>query len=192
VAGICERAAAELESLGCHVEMVSPAWDDPEEVFRLMAAAETFAAWGGRLAEDETRMDGSLVALLRFGETVTAAQYLGAARRRRELWGEVQRFLARFDLLVTPTMPVPAFLAGAPAPTEIRGRAIGPLGWLPFTFPFNLTGQPAATLPVGFTAGGLPVGVQIVGRRHADRSVLAASAALEAALPWHHRRPGAD
>ncbi len=189
VAALCEQAAAELESLGCHVEVVMPTWDDPEEIFRLMAAAETFAAWGDRLADAEGVMDRSLVALLRFGQTVTAAQYLGAARRRRELWGEVQRFLARFDLLVTPTMPVPAFPAGGPSPTEINGRAIGPLGWLPFTFPFNLTGQPAATVPVGFTSAGLPVGLQLVGRRHGDRTVLAASAALEAALPWRDRRP---
>jgi aspartyl-tRNA(Asn)/glutamyl-tRNA(Gln) amidotransferase subunit A len=60
---------------------------------------------------------------------------------------------------------------------------------MPFTFPFNMTGQPAASVPVGFTAAGLPVGLQIVGRRHDERTVLAASAALEAAAPWAGRRP---
>jgi aspartyl-tRNA(Asn)/glutamyl-tRNA(Gln) amidotransferase subunit A len=75
---------------------------------------------------------------------------------------------------------------------EIHGRAVSPLAWIPFAFPFNLTGQPAATVPAGFTASGLPVGLQIVGRRHADRTVLAASAAFEAATPWaEHRPPGA-
>jgi len=126
------------------------------------------------------------------GATVTAEQYLTAVRRRRELWGETQRFLARFDLLITPTMPVPAFAAAGLPPKQINGREISPLGWLPFTFPFNLTGQPAATVPAGFTAAGLPVGLQIVGRRHADRTVLAASAAFEAAAPWSHHRPGPD
>ncbi|MBI2528062.1 MAG: amidase [Candidatus Rokubacteria bacterium] len=189
VAALCERAAVEFESLGCHVEAVVPTWEDPEEIFRVMAAAETFAAWGGRLADAERELDRTLVAFLRFGQTVTAAQYLEAARRRRELWGEVQRFLARFDLLITPTMPVPAFPAAGPPPAAINGRAISPLGWVPFTFPFNLTGQPAATVPAGFTASGLPVGLQIVGRRHADRTVLAASAAFEAAAPWSGSRP---
>ena len=61
---------------------------------------------------------------------------------------------------------------------------------MPFTYPFNLTGQPAASVPAGLTEDGLPVGLQIVGRRHADRTVLAASAAFEAAVPWTGRRPG--
>jgi len=190
VAALCERAAAQFESLGCHVEVVMPTWDDPEEIFRLMAAAETFAAWGDRLATAAGELDRTLVAVLQFGQTVTAEQYLAAARHRHELWGEAQRFLARFDLLITPTVPVPAFPAEGPPPAHINGRAITPLGWLPFTFPFNLTGQPAATAPVGFTRAGLPVGLQIVGRRHADRTVLAASAAFEAAAPWSHHRPG--
>jgi aspartyl-tRNA(Asn)/glutamyl-tRNA(Gln) amidotransferase subunit A len=76
-----------------------------------------------------------------------------------------------------------------PAVTEIDGEPISPLGWLPFCFPFNLTGQPAATVPVGMTESGLPVGLQIVGRRFAERAVLAASAAFEAAHPWADRRP---
>ena len=74
---------------------------------------------------------------------------------------------------------------------EIDGR-VSPLGWMPFTYPFNLTGLPAASIPVGFTAAGLPVGLQIVGRRNNDRTVLAASAALEAAAPWADQKPPLD
>jgi aspartyl-tRNA(Asn)/glutamyl-tRNA(Gln) amidotransferase subunit A len=192
VRALCEDAAVRFEALGCHVEVVTPTWEHPEEIFRTMVAAETYAAWGDRLADGEGEMDTSLVALLRFGATVTAQQYLRAAARRREFWGDVQRFLARFDLLITPTVAVPPFSAGGPPPTEIDGARISPLGWLPFTYPFNLTGQPAASVPVGFTAGGLPVGLQIVGRRHAERAVLAASAAFEAAAPWLARRPTDD
>ena len=86
-------------------------------------------------------------------------------------------------------MAVPAFPVARPAVKEIDGRPVSPLGWIPFCFPFNLTGQPAASVPAGFTAAGLPVGLQIVGRRFADRTVLAASAAFEAAQPWAARRP---
>jgi aspartyl-tRNA(Asn)/glutamyl-tRNA(Gln) amidotransferase subunit A len=88
-----------------------------------------------------------------------------------------------------PTVAVPPFEVGRPAVKEIDGQQVSPLGWMPFTFPFNLTGQPAATVPVGMTSSGLPVGLQIVGRRFADRTVLAASAAFEAAQPWAERHP---
>ena len=189
VAALCEEAAARFESLGCHVEVVMPTWEDPEETFRTLLAAETWAAWGDRLADAAADMDKSLVALLRFGQTITAEQYLRAAGRRSQFWTEVQRFLSRFDLFITPTVAVPPFALAAGFPKEVNGAPVSRLGWMPFTFPFNLTGQPAASVPVGFTAAGLPVGLQIVGRRHADRAVLAASAAFEAAAPWRERRP---
>jgi aspartyl-tRNA(Asn)/glutamyl-tRNA(Gln) amidotransferase subunit A len=189
VAEICARAAEDFEALGCHVEVVTPGWDDPEEIFRAIAPAEIYSAWGDRLEEGADQLDRSLVALLKYGEGITARQYLAATARRQEFWTEVQRFLARFDLLLTPTVAVPAFPVARPAVKEIDGRPVSPLGWIPFCFPFNLTGQPAASVPVGFTSAGLPVGLQIVGRRFADRTVLAASAAFEAAHPWAARRP---
>ena len=192
VAELCGGAAERFESLGCHVEVVTPTWEDPEEIFRITGAAEMHAAWGRAMAEGPERLDRSLVALLRFGQTIGIEAYLRAVQRREELWTDVQRFLARFDLLITPTVAVPPFAAGRPAVKEIDGHPVSPLGWLPFTFPFNLTGQPAATVPVGFTRGGLPVGLQIVGRRHGERAVLAASAAFEAAVPWAAHRPPVD
>jgi len=192
VADLCAAAAERFESFGGHVEVVSPYWEDPEETFRVTVGAETWSAWGDRLEADGEQMDRSLRALLRFGSEVTAAQYLRAMRRRSEFWTEVQRFLARFDLLITPTVAVPAFEVGKAGLNEVNGQPSSPLGWMPFCFPFNLTGQPAATVPVGFTSAGLPVGLQIVGRRHADHTVLAASAAFEAAQPWADRRPPVD
>src|SRR5204863_2530148 len=95
----------------------------------------------------------------------------------------------RFDLLLTPTAAVAPFGADSRPPRDIDGEATSVLGWMPFTYPFNLTGQPAVSVPAGFTADGLPVGLQIVGRRHADRAVLAAAAAYETARPWSARRP---
>ena len=101
----------------------------------------------------------------------------------------VPTFYADVTDLFMPTVAVPPFEVGRPGLNEIDGQPVPPLGWMPFTFPFNLTGQPAATVPVGMTSSGLPVGLQIVGRRFADRTVLAASAAFEAARPWAERRP---
>ncbi|HEX5528851.1 MAG TPA: amidase [Methylomirabilota bacterium] len=192
VAELCAVAAERFESFGGHVEVVSPSWEDPEEIFRVMVGAETWGAWGDRLEADGEQMDRSLRALMKFGAGITAERYLRAMRRRHDFWTEVQRFLARFDLLITPTVAVPPFEVGRPGLNEVAGQPSSPLGWTPFCFPFNLTGQPAATVPVGFTSAGLPVGLQIVGRRHADHTVLAASAAFEAAQPWADRRPPVD
>jgi len=189
VLDLCAQAAERFETLGCHVEVVMPSWDDPAEIFRAMSAAESYAAWGQAMAEGEDRLDRSFAAVLRFGKTIDVETYLAAAGRREEFWTDVQRFLARFDLLITPTVAVPPFGVGQAGVKEINGHEVSPLGWLPFTFPFNLTGQPAASVPVGFTSSGLPVGLQIVGRRHGERAVLAASAAFEAAAPWAARRP---
>ncbi|MGH7275432.1 MAG: amidase [Candidatus Rokuibacteriota bacterium] len=190
VAELCGDAAAEFESLGCHVEVVNPGWEDPEEFFGTLIAAQFYAAWSDRLPADEAQMDPTLVKFIRRGGAVTARDYIRALERVDAYWREVHAFLERFDLLLMPTVAVPPFPAGEAPPREIAGEPVSVLGWMPFAFPFNLTGQPAASVPAGFTGDGLPVGLQIVGRRHADATVLAASAAFEAARPWSDRRPG--
>ncbi len=189
VRALCESAAAEFESLGCHVEVVSPGWENPEEWFSTLVAAQFHAAWSERLPAAEALMDRSLVKFIRKGGGISAREYLAASAAAEAYWEEVRGFLERFDFLLTPTVAVSPFAAGAGPPREIAGEAVSPLGWMPYTYPFNLTGQPAASVPVGLDEAGLPVGLQIVGRRHADRTVLAAARAFEAAWPWVERRP---
>jgi Asp-tRNA(Asn)/Glu-tRNA(Gln) amidotransferase A subunit family amidase len=186
---ICENAAAEFESLGCHVEVVSPGWEDCEDVFRTIVAAQFYAHWSDQLPAQEADLDPTFVKFIRKGGAISAREYVLAMERARAYWHEAQTFLARFDLLLTPTTAVAPFPVGSSGPREIAGQSVSVLGWMPFTFPFNLTGQPAASVPAGATDDGLPVGLQIVGRRNADRTVLAASAAYEAACPWRERRP---
>jgi Asp-tRNA(Asn)/Glu-tRNA(Gln) amidotransferase A subunit family amidase len=102
----------------------------------------------------------------------------------------VRLFFERYELLLTPTTAVPPFAIGIDYPTEIAGRPVSsPLAWLPFTFPFSMTGQPAISVPCGWTREGLPVGLQIVGRRFADAAVLRAARMFEIASPWADRRP---
>lgn len=186
---VCENAAAEFESLGGHVEVVNPAWENPEDAFSTLIAAQFYAALSGELPHAESRMDPTLVTFIRKGGSITTREYLQAYDQIDAYWQEVQAFLARFDLLLMPTVAVLPFPADERPPREVAGQATSPLGWMPFTYPFNLTGQPAASVPAGWTEDGLPVGLQIVGQRHADRTVLAASAAWEAAHPWSERRP---
>jgi aspartyl-tRNA(Asn)/glutamyl-tRNA(Gln) amidotransferase subunit A len=94
------------------------------------------------------------------------------------------RFMQRYDLLLTPTLAVPPFPVHIQGPEKIDGHIVHPFRWLAFTFPFNFTGQPAASVPAGFTHDGLPIGLQIVGRHLDDPTVMRASAAFEAAKPW--------
>ena len=141
----------------------------------------------GERVNDRARW--ALVTFIRRGGAVSARDYLQARARVEAFWLDVTAFLARFDLLLTPTVAVPPFAAPGRPPREVAGQEVSVLGWMPFTYPFNLTGQPAATVPAGWTDDGLPIGLQIVGQRHADRTVLAASAAFETACPWRDRRP---
>jgi aspartyl-tRNA(Asn)/glutamyl-tRNA(Gln) amidotransferase subunit A len=97
--------------------------------------------------------------------------------------------MARNDLLLSPTAAVPAFPIHMQGPDKIAGRYVRPESFLAFAFPINLTVQPAASVPAGWTRGGLPVGMQIVGRHLDDAMVLRASAAFESAQPWAHRWP---
>ncbi len=189
---LCEESAGQFESLGCHVEVVNPAWGSPEEAFGTIVSAQFYAAWADRLPQNEPLMDSTLVKFIRRGGGVTTRQYLEALAWTRNFWLDVHAFLARFDLLLTPTLAVMPFAAEGPPPREIEGERVSVLGWMPFTYPFNMTGQPAASVPTGFTSSELPVGLQIVGRRNADRTVLAASAAYETACPWTSRYPPVD
>src|SRR6266851_1190206 len=143
VQALCENAAAEFESLGCHVEVVNPGWEDCEEIFRTIVAAQFYAHWSDQLPAQENELDPTLVKFIRSGGAISTRDYVLAMERARAYWHEAQTFLARFDLLLTPTTAVAPFPVGQPGPREIAGQAISVLGWMPFTFPFNLTGQPA-------------------------------------------------
>ena len=133
-------------------------------------------------------MDPGLVEIARQGAQFSAVDVGRAMAARAAYWDRMWRAVKRFDVLVTPTISVPPFETGIVGPAAVAGRPVVHLGWT-LAYPFNLTGQPAVTVPCGFTSDGLPVGLQIVGRRHADAAVLRAAAAFEEARPWADRRP---
>src|SRR5439155_3387869 len=186
---IAETAAQRFSDLGCEVEQVNPGWPDPHETWNYFFYDPLIASIADRFDEVRDLLDPGLVAAAERRGQVKVVDYLKAQFARNEYWDQVRAFFERYDLLLTPTMPLGAFDILRDAPDQIAGRPVQGLGWSPFTFPFNLTGQPAASLPCGFTTDGLPVGLQIVGRRHADYAVLRASAAFEAIAPWRGRRP---
>lgn len=189
VRAVVDRAAEVFErDLGCVVERADPGWADPYESFWGVVVNESDLAGLRGLADDlGDRMTPHLVEVLR--TEWTAEQFTTAVMGRKAVYNASWRYFRNYDLLLTPTLAVPPFEHGIQGPTTIDGREVEPFFWLSFTFPFNLTGQPAATVPAGFTPDGLPVGLQIVGRRLDDALVLRASAAFEAAAPWRDRWP---
>jgi aspartyl-tRNA(Asn)/glutamyl-tRNA(Gln) amidotransferase subunit A len=109
---------------------------------------------------------------------------------RRDVYNQLWRFFERFDLLLTPATPVAAHAYDLPGPATIGGIPTSNSGMaFSFTHAFNMTGSPAASIPCGWTADGLPIGLQIVGSHLADRLVLRASRAFELAAPWADRYP---
>lgn len=184
---LTEAAAQRFADLGCSVEQVDRVFDDPDPIWAPLFYGAMAARFHDLLPEWRKRMDPGLVQVVEEGSRMSAVQFAQAGLARGAFSEAVRRFFLAYDLLLTPTLAVPPFAAGQERPADDRGGSR--LAWVAFTYPFNLTGYPAATVPCGFTADRLPVGLQIVGRRLEDAMVLRAAAAFEAAAPWSDRRP---
>lgn len=189
--------AAALEAfveLGATVVERDPGIGDAEAMFkRYWSAAASFLV--GRLpAERRGWIDPGLAEVAEEGARVTAIQLHELQLERAAYAERIEALFAEVDLLLTPTLPIPAFAAGREVPEGGPYRRW--IEWTPFTWPFNLSQQPAITVPCGFTAAGLPIGLQIVGPKYADALVLAAARAFESArpqpMPFEPRRPGEE
>ncbi|HEU5196298.1 MAG TPA: amidase [Methylomirabilota bacterium] len=188
VSAVCARAARAFRDLGCRVEEVQPGWPSPKEAWYEVfcgGIAARLAPYLDRRGEIDAGLVRIIETTLRNGPT----KYVQAWFDRLAWWQHPRAFFEKYDLLLTPTIACPPFPIGLDNPTEIAGRPVAAYAWIPFTYPFNMTGQPAASVPAGFTASGLPVGLQIVGRRFADAAVLKASAAFERLRPWAQHTP---
>jgi aspartyl-tRNA(Asn)/glutamyl-tRNA(Gln) amidotransferase subunit A len=189
VASVVAAAARAFESLGAGVEEVKPAFADSHDMIRLMWGAHYLGNYGQFLDEWRNRMDPGLVACMDEAKRWSAQEYVAMRGRKIGYWDSVRPLFERYDLLLTPTTSVTAFEVGRLNPAGWPQHAWDWFPWASFSYPFNFTGQPAVTVPAGFTAAGLPVGLQIVGRRLAEVTVLQAAAAFERARPWADRRP---
>ncbi len=174
--------------LGCHVEAADPGWEDPYMAFWGLVALESdLAGMRAWLPEHAHHMSPHLVDFLQ--RPWTAEDLTNANIARKALCTRMAKFMANYDLLLTPTLAVPPFPVHMQGPEKVEGRIVHPVQWLCFTLPINMTGQPAATVPAGFTRDALPVGLHIVGRHLDDPLVLKASRAFEQASPWADKLP---
>lgn len=191
VAAVVADAVKTFESLGCAVEEVKVNFADSHEMIRMMWNAHEAGNYARYLPEWRERMDPGLVESIEDGLRYSVVDYIDMRGRKLAYWDTVRPLFETYDLLLTPSMSVTAFTCGRINPEHWPqpSNRWDWLAWASFSYPFNFTGQPAASIPAGFTAQGMPVGLQIVGRRFADLTVLQASAAFEAARPWSARRP---
>ena len=189
VATLVAAAARAFESLGCKVEEVKPGFADSTDMIRLLWSAHYAGNYGQFLGEWRDRMDPGLVACIEEARRWSAAAYVAMRGRKITYWDSVRPLFETYDLLLTPTTSVPALPVGRLNPDGWPQHAWDWFPWASFSYPFNFTGQPAATVPAGFAANNLPVGLQIVGRRFDEVTVLQAAAAFEQARPWAAKRP---
>ncbi|MBV8032377.1 MAG: amidase [Betaproteobacteria bacterium] len=175
------KSLSVFSDLGARLEERDPGFENPEPVFRAHWFSGAAFLVKGIPEAKKPLVDAGLLEVAREGEKLGSHALLDAQLKRGALGMQMNLFHREFDLLVTPTLAVPAFDAGKEFPEDAKnGRWTD---WTPFTYPFNLTQQPAASIPCGLTKSGLPVGLQIVGPRYADALVLRAARAFETARP---------
>jgi aspartyl-tRNA(Asn)/glutamyl-tRNA(Gln) amidotransferase subunit A len=181
VAELVGRAAAQFESLGAEIEECDPEIPDCGPIFVPLWFAGAAAVVDQIDDEGRAKMDPGLLKVAETGADCSLFDYLAAMRERDRVGSLMSQFHKRYDLLLTPSLPLTAFDVGLDEPVHPHGESWA--NWTPFTYPFNLTGQPAASIPCGLAPDGLPVGLQIVGARYADALVLRAARAFETVMP---------
>jgi len=186
---LAASAVGRLEEAGCKVETVDRVFrEDPIELWN----AEFYAGVGlklkSALGNSRELLDPAVAEVLEASlYSQTVEEYFVRYFQRFELREQFRKFLTTYDLLITPTLPVAELKAGVNVPPELKERNI--VSWVYYTYPFNLTGNPAASVPCGFTSMGMPVGLQIVARTLREVDLFRIAGALEAASPWAQTTP---
>ncbi len=181
VASSVAAAVRELETLGAIVEQVDPGIEDPLDICTGLWFVGAWTIWNTLDPRQQELTDPDFRAEAQLGASFSALDVQRLTLKRGALGTHMRQFMQRFDLLVTPAVAVPAFDARPPGQMRMDPKAM--LGWTPFSYPFNLTQQPACSIPCGLTRGGLPIGLQFVGPMFGDATVLRAARAYERVRP---------
>ncbi|MEY2622735.1 MAG: Acylamidase [Pseudomonadota bacterium] len=181
IAAAVEGVARTLQDLGAVVEAVDPGFEDPLEITTGLWFAGAWQVWRALSPAQQEVADPDFRAQALMGEKLDASAIHALTQRRGLLGSHMRQFMTRYDLLLTPSVAIPAFEVRPPGSVDMTDRAM--LGWTPFSYPFNLTQQPAITVPCGLTRDGLPMGMQLVGPMFGDALVLRAARAYESTRP---------
>jgi aspartyl-tRNA(Asn)/glutamyl-tRNA(Gln) amidotransferase subunit A len=188
IEALVKQAVVVLQKLGAEVTEIDPGFADPAPIFRALWWSGARSMLVDLPSEKKALLDPALADVIAQAASITVKDLADATKARGALGTQMRLFMENYDILVTPTLPIPAFEAGKlqPDDPDNQGKWVN---WTPFTYPFNLTQQPAASVPCGFTRSGLPAGLHVVGRMFDDRTVLKVCAAYEAETRFHKQRP---
>ena len=189
IAEATAKAVARFSEFGAHVEEVAIDWPDTAELIHFMWSAHEVGNYGPYLDEWRDRMDPGLVACIEDALSYSAGDYIRHRAEKQAFNRCVADFFVDYDLLLTPATSVTALDAGTLNPPDWPQTDWNWLAWASFSYPFNFSGNPSASVPIGFAKNGLPMGMQITGKRFADLTVMQAAASYEAAYPWAQHRP---
>ena len=187
VTEIVEAGLGRLEAAGCDIDVVEHVFDDPVEIWK----TEFYSGVGTRLKTAmETRrddLDSAVTKALEGIYSLSVTDYYERVFERFQFRDRVRAFFEEYDILATPALPVTAFDVGRNVPPGHEDRDA--VSWVYYSYPFNLTGQPAVSVNAGFDADGLPVGLQLVARSFAEETLFSLAAAFEEHDPELDRRP---
>jgi len=190
VRSVVDGHRATFESLGCIVEQAEPDFALAEISFRVLRAWNSANTYGERLHQHPDAFKDTLKAEIEQGLRLTGIDLAQAETAHGQLWRRFQAFLDKYEYFILPTSQVPPFDINMPYPTEVAGvKSDNYIDWMKSCWYISATGNPAVSLPGGFTPEGLPVGVQIVGRDREDFSVLQMAHAFEQATGFGKKRP---
>ena len=179
-----------FKDLGHEITVIDERVPDVGRDWQRLGATQGYAMLNEMIEANRPDWGRAYLSGLESAQHITWRHYGIAYRHRYELNQWCRRIFERFDLLLTPTLPTEAFPAKGPMPSEIDGKPLrDPMDAVAFTFPFNVSGHPAASVRAGLTDAGLPAGLQIVAERHREDLVLQASYAYEQARPWNDKWP---
>ena len=181
VAKAVDDAVKVLQSLGAHVDCIDPGFTSPFEISAGLWFAGSATLWAGLSKEQRDVCDPDFAAQAEIGNRLSMLDMQQLHMRRGLLGSHMRQFMQNYDILITPTVSIPAFDARPAGSVPFNAEEF--LAWTPFSYPFNLTQQPAATIPCGLTRDGLPIGLQLVGRMFEDHRVLQAARAYEQTRP---------
>ena len=189
---IARSAINVFRELGCEVVEDAPDFSGVREVALTFRGLRFVALYQDQLADPEFKrwVNPLVMGNIEQGLKLSIQDVARAHRQRSEIWERVRHFFDNYDLLLTPTVPIPPFPAETQYPTEIGGQPMESyIDWAMLTYAITVTGLPAISVPCGWTGKGLPVGLQIVGRHHSEAALLQAAAAYELAAPWKEKKP---